>query len=177
MKNALWEYSAKFGLLIGTSLILAGAVFFYRGLSINYHPTLIMIDRLLMIIGILFAIKKYRDDIYQGKITYGRAVGIGVMTSVNAAILYSIFVYILCRFFSPDILQETIDFSEKMFKEMQYSENDIEFLMKMYRQITPGIYAMGQFFGFAFLGTVFSLIIAIFTRNNRFLQQKNNNQN
>ncbi len=177
MKNAFWEHSIKFGFLIGMALILAGIVGHYRGLSINYNPTVIMIDRLLIILGILFAIRKYRDDIYQGKITYGKAVGIGVMTSVNAGIIYSLFLYILCRFFDPNILQETISFTEKTLKNMQYSESDLELMMKMYRQITPGIYAMGQFFNFTVWGTIFTLIIAIFSRNNRFLQQQNNNRN
>ncbi len=177
MKNAFWEHNIKFGFLIGTALILAGIVGHYKGLSVNYNPTIVMIDRLLVILGILFAIRKYRDDIYQGKITYGKAVGMGIMTSVNAGIIYSLFLYILCRFFDPNILKESIEFMQQGLQQMQYSENDIEFMMKMYRQITPGIYAMGQFFNFAVWGAFFTLIIAAFSRNNRFLQQKNNNHN
>ncbi len=177
MKNAFWEYSTKFGLLMGAALILAGAVFYFRGLSLNYHPTLIMVDRLLIIVGILFAIRKYRDDIFQGKITYGKAVGIGFVSSFNASIIYSLFLYILCRFFDNNILQETIDYTEKMLKAMQYPEKNIEFMMQLYSQITPGIYAVGQCLAFTTLGLIFSLLIAIFSRNNRFLQQKNSNQN
>ncbi len=172
MKNSFWEYSTKFGLLVGAALILAGTIFFLRGYSINYSPTLIMVERLLVLVGILFGVRKYRDEIFQGKITYGKAFKMGLVISINAAILYGIFAYILCRFIDPNILQETINASELILKNMNYSEANIEYIMQMYRKITPSIYAISQCFSFIGLGLLLSLIVALFSRNNPFLQGK-----
>lgn len=171
-KNPIIKHSFLFGSLIGGALVLAAFTFYLKGVSINYNPTLTMINHFLIITGIFFAVKKYRDEVLFGSITYGRALGTGVLTIGFAAMFFALFIYILTKFFDAQILQETIQYTEKTLLETGYKEKDVELLMSIYSKITPGIFAFGQWVNKALGGLFFSLILAFFFRQNRNLFNK-----
>jgi hypothetical protein len=172
-KNSLLRHTFFFGSLIGGVLIIAALVVYAKGLSVNFEPNLRSVNLFLIVTGIFFGVKKYRDDELGGAITYGKAFTTGVLIIGFASMFYSIFLFILIRYFDSSILVEAITFLEKGLHEMGYKQKDIDLLMEIYKNITPGLFAFGQWFSKALSGLLFSFILAFFFRQNRNLFNKN----
>jgi len=162
-----------FGALVGGVLILAALVFYFKEMSINFDPQLRSINHFLIASGIFLGVRKYRDDELNGIINYGRAFGVGVLIIAIASLFYSIFIYILTTYFDSSIIKEAIIFLEKGLHEAGYQQKDIDLLMSIYKHITPGIFAFGQWFSKALSGVLFSLIIAFFLKPKGNLLNKN----
>ncbi len=165
----LLKHSFLFGSLIGGVLILAALTFYFKEVSINFNPTLLFVNRFLIVLGIFFSVKKYRDEVLFGVISYRRASVCGIITIGIAASYYALFIYVLTSYFDSSILKEAIDFTEKGLVEIGYEDDQVELLMSIYRKITPGIFSFGQWFGKALAGIFFSLIVSFFFRQNRNL--------
>jgi len=165
----LLKHSFLFGSLIGGVLILAALTFYFKEVSINFNPTLLFVNRFLIVLGIFFSVKKYRDEVLFGVISYRRALVCGIITIGIAASYYALFIYVLTSYFDSSILKEAIDYTEKGLVEIGYEEDQVELLMSIYRKITPGIFAFGQWFGKALAGIFFSFIVSFFFRQNRNL--------
>ncbi|MDQ1769543.1 DUF4199 family protein [Labilibaculum sp. A4] len=172
-KNSLLRHTFLFGALVGGALILAAFVVYLKDLSVNFDPNLRSINLFLIVSGIFFGVKKYRDDELGGAISYGKALATGVLIIGFASMFYSIFIYVLTSFFDTAIIKEAIIFLEKGLHEMGYQQKDIDLLMGIYKNITPGLFAFGQWFSKALSGLLFSLILAFFFRQNRNLFNKN----
>ncbi len=171
-KNSLIRHSFLFGALVGGVLILAALVFYFKEMSINFDPQLRSINHFLIGTGIFFGVRKYRDEELNGMISYGRAFGVGVSIIAIASLFYSIFIYILTSYFDSSIIKEAIDFLEKGLHEAEYPEDQIDFLMSIYKNISPGMFAFGQWFSKALSGLLFALILAFFFKQNRNLFNK-----
>ncbi|MCY1633392.1 DUF4199 domain-containing protein [Marinifilum sp. D737] len=167
--KTLFKHSFLFGSLVGAVLILASLTFYWKGVSINYNPTLLFINRGLIILGIYFGVRKYRDEVLFGVISYGRAFVAGTLMIAVASSFYAMYIYILTSYFDGGILQEAVDFTEKGLVEIGYDDDQIELLMAFYRKITPGIFAFSQWLGKVMAGVFFSLIVAFFFRQKRNL--------
>ena len=171
-KNPLVRHTFLFGALVGAMFIVAALAFYFKDQSLNYSPNLLMINNLLMISGIYLSIRKYRDEVLMGMIAYKRAFTTGLLTIAFASVFYALFTYIWCNYVDREVMTETISYFEKGMQKSGYAEKDIELLMSIYKQITPGIYALGQFFNKVFGGLFFSLLIAFFFRTNRNLRNQ-----
>ncbi|MGQ1910414.1 DUF4199 domain-containing protein [Marinifilum sp. RC60d5] len=171
-KKPILKHTFLFGSLVGGVLILAALTFYFKGISINFHPTLLFINRFLIVLGIFFSVKKYRDEALSGVISYGRALICGIITIGIASTYYALFIYVLTSYFDSAIIQDAINFTEKGLVEVGYEDDQVDLLMSVYRKITPGIFAFGQWFGKASAGVFFSLIVSFFFRSNRNLFNK-----
>ncbi len=167
--KTLFKHSFLFGSLVGAVLILASLSFYWKGVSINYNPTLLFINRGLIILGIYFGVRKYRDEVLFGVISYGRAFVTGALMIAVASSFYAMYIYILTSYFDGGILKEAVDFTEKGLVEIGYDDDQVELLMSFYRKITPGIFAFSQWLGKVMAGVFFSLIVAFFFRQKRNL--------
>ena len=172
--RTLFKHSFLFGTLVGIMLILASMSFYLKGISINYNQTLLFINRFLIILGIYFGVRKYRDEVLLGIISYKHAFVAGVLIILVASFFDATYIYILTAYFDPNssILHEAVDLTEKGFVKMGYNQEQIDLLMPIYRKITPGIFATSHWFGKVFGGVFFSFIVAFFLKKTRNLSKK-----
>lgn len=172
-KNSLIKHSFLFGALVGGVLILAALVFYFKDMSVNFDPQLRSINHFLIASGIFLGVRKYRDEELNGIINYGRAFGVGVLIIAIASLFYSIFIYILTTYFDSSMINEAIIFLEKELNKTAYDQKMIDSLMSIYKTITPGMFAFGQWFSKALSGVLFSLILAFFFKPKGNLFNKN----
>ena len=171
--NPLLRHSFLFGALVGGILILTSLMFYFRGVPISVNPQITSIDNFLIIIGIFFGLRTYRNDILGGVISYGRALGAGVLLIGIAGAFYAFYMYILVKYFDASILQEFIDAMEKIFVEVQYSDNQVKSLVSFYEN--PFAFAFVQWFSKLGAGFFFSLILAFFFSRNYGTMRNNFN--
>ncbi|MGZ2371076.1 DUF4199 domain-containing protein [Ancylomarina sp. YFZ004] len=176
--NPLLRHSFLFGALVGGILILTSLMFYFRGVPISVNPQITSINYFLIMTGIYFGLRIYRNDVLNGIISYGRALGAGVLIIGFAGAFYALYMYILVKYFDAAILQEFMGIMEKSFIEAKYSDDQVELLMSFYEKITPGVFAFGQWFSKLGAGFFFSLILAFFfSRNYGTLKNNSNDKN
>ena len=120
----------------------------------------------IIIGGIVYGIKKYRDGVLKGFISYGSALGYGVLISLFASIISSFASYLYLKFVDDSILLSLLEKAEIEMIEQGQPEQAIEIGMK----VSEAIYSpMGMFLlgilATTFMGLIISLIAAAFLKN------------
>lgn len=162
LKFAL-NYGAITGLVI-MSLILITYVFeMYEASWINY------LSYALLIAGIYISTKKYRDEAQGGYISYGQALGFGVLIALFAGIILAFINYIYLGYIDDSFLQNSIQKAEERFYEAgTMSDEEIENAIAMSsKYLGPGFISITTLLYFTFLGFIFSLITSAFLKNEK----------
>ncbi|MFT6167148.1 MAG: hypothetical protein ACJAV5_000431 [Vicingaceae bacterium] len=113
-----------------------------------------------------YGIKKYRDDQCGGFISYGQALGYGVLITLFCGIISSFGSYVYLSFIDDSFIQTTLEQTEIDMIEKGQSEEVIEMAMSMTRLVMSpiGIFFSG-ILATTFMGFIVSLIAAAFLKN------------
>ena len=110
-------------------------------------------------------VKSYRDNFLRGYITYGQAVGAGVVISLYSAIVMAVFSYILYTVLDPGLTAKKLAFLEEMMLKKGMAQATVDTTMKMQEKLqTPLISSILSIFTGVLGGTILSLILAIFLK-------------
>jgi hypothetical protein len=159
------------GLLVYTVILYMTNLTFAKGLG--------YISYLIMIGGIILGIKNYRDNEQQGFISYGRALGVGMLTVAFASVIMALFTYILYKFIDPGLAEKSLETARNQMLENNMKDDQIEMAQNITRKLmTPAILAFGTILAYSFFGLVFSLIIAAFMKKDKniFTESAQNTQ-
>ena len=116
-------------------------------------------------VGIYLAVKKYRDEVAGGYISYGSALGYGVLFSFIASLVASIVNYIYLGYIDDGFITYTLEQAEMQMYESGQSDEQIEMAISMTRKMTsPIMMGIWGVFGITLLGLVLSLIISAFVK-------------
>ncbi len=159
----VWKANITNGIILGLIGIVYTLVMYFLDLSFNKAQGYIFIA--LQFIVLYFLVKSYRDNFLHGSMTYGQALGAGVVICLYYAILIGIFTYILYGIIDPDLLNKQMAASEEMMLKRGMSEAQIEAGRQFQEKImNPEIMAPLSIFGNMLWGLILSLIIGIFVR-------------
>ena len=158
-KNDLLKHSATYSAIIGFALIIYSVLLYILNLTMS--KSLGYLSFLIIIGGLYVGIKNFRDNNPDKAISYGRAVGVGVLICVFFGFLASVFTYLQFRFIDPGLVDKMIEIAEEKMLEKGLPEDMIEMqITGMSKMFTPGIMAIFGFFSNLFWGTIISLILA-----------------
>lgn len=118
--------------------------------------------------GVLyFAMKKHRDADLGGYISYGRCLGVGVLTAVIMSIVSGLFNYVYVSFVDPDFLERTLAQTQEMLENFGMPEEAIEEAMENARNSnTPLRHMLNAILGGGLMGLIASLIVGAFVKRN-----------
>lgn len=155
--------ASKHGVFLGLSLIVLQTIFYL--IDVRFDSTLGYVTYAILIGGIFIAIRQYRDTLNGGYITYGRAVGYGVLVALLAGIISSLFTFVLYQFIDPNLIGKLILESEEKLLASGMPEDQLEMAMEMNRKMfTPTLLSIMGILGQTFMGLVFSLVLAVFLK-------------
>ena len=157
--NDILKHSATYGAIIGFALIIYSVLLYVLGLSLS--RVLGYFSFIIIIGGLYIGIKNFRDNEPSAAISYGRALGTGVLICVFLGIIGSLFTYLQFRFIDSGLAEKMIEMAEEKLYNKGIPEDMIEVQMRaMSKMFTPGLMAIFGFISYLFWGTVFSLILA-----------------
>jgi len=160
---SVWKANVTNGLILGLIGIVYTLVLYFLGLSTN--KSLGYVFFFIQIFVLFFLVRSYRDNYLYGYITFGKAVGAGVVICLYCSVIASIFTYILYKFIDTGLIDKMIALSEEASLKRGFSQEQIDLGMKFTRKImTPPVLAFFSLAGGVFFGTIMSLITAIFVR-------------
>lgn len=165
MENQInpWKANLTNGLILGLIGIIYSLVVYFLDLSFNKAQGYIFI---VVQIGILYyLLKSYRDNFLHGNITYGQAVGAGVIICLYYSIIAALFTYILYAFIDPDLVGKQLAYTEEVLLERNLPQEAVDAGMKVQQKLMiPEVIAPLSIAGNMFWGVIISLITAIFVR-------------
>ncbi len=158
-----WKANLTNGLILAlVGIIWTMGLYF---LDLTFNTTLGYIFLVIQIVILFFLVKSYRDNYLHGYMTYGQAMGSGVIIVLYSAIIMSVFTYILYAIIDPELTTKKLAFMEEMMLKRGAPEASIEPFMKMQEKVQkPVIQALGSIFGTMFIGTIMCLLVGIFVR-------------
>jgi len=119
----------------------------------------------VLIIGIVLGITKYRDESLGGYIAYSQALGYGVLIAFFASIIVGFINFIYLGYVDDGFISYTLEKSESEMYNAGTPDDQIESAMSITRKImSPGVLAIMGVFITTFLGFIFSLIAAAFLK-------------
>lgn len=155
------------GAILGAALLIYSLILYMTNLT--FSTALGYVSYVLMIGGIILGIKNYRDQEQEGYITYGRALGVGMLTVLFASIIMAAFIYVLYSMIDPGLIDKSLDIARtKLMEKHTMSDEQIESAIDMSKKfMTPLFMAFGTIVGNAFTGLIFSLIICAFMKKEK----------
>ena len=159
----VWKANLVNGLILGLIGVVYTLVMYFLDLTFNQIQGWIFY--LLWIVVLFFLIKSYRDNYRHGFITFGQALGAGMVINLYYAIISAIFTYILYTVIDANLMDKQLAFTEAEMLKRGLPQEAIDISMNMQKKIMiPEIMAPVSILGIMFLGLIFSLIAAAFVR-------------
>ena len=162
-KANVWKANLTNGVLLGLAGVVYTLILYFLDLTTNKPLTNAFM--LIQLILLFFLLKSYRDNYMHRMITFGQAVGAGVVICLYSSIIMAVFSYILYAVIDPGLIDKMIALSEEASLKRGFTQEQVDAGMNFTKKIMnpPVLTIMSLFFG-TLMGTVMSLIIAIFVR-------------
>lgn len=159
----MWKTASTHGLKVGLILVGVALLAWIGGFQ---EARLMRYLNMAIVIGsIYYFVKSWRDDNLGGIMSYGQAVGFGVLLMFFASILLAFFMVIYLNYLDPESVQRMLELAEVTYYDMGWSEDRIEMSMELLEQIqTPFFHAISTVISKTFQALLISLIIALFLR-------------
>lgn len=159
----VWKANLTNGLILGLIGIIFNLVLYFLDLSLNKNMGWIFS---VLLIGLIFYfIKSYRDNYLHGYITFGQAVGAGVVICFYYAIISALFTYVLYTYIDPGLSEKLLIQSEELLIKRGTPESAIGPALEMMKKFQkPWIIAISTIFNTMIMGTIISLIVSIFIK-------------
>jgi hypothetical protein len=156
LKNALY-----WGVIMGVILIIYSLIMYFLDLSLEKWVN--WISYIFIIAILIFATINYRDKELGGAMTYGQALGFGILTILFAQIINGVYSYIFMKFIDPGIIDKILAMQEDEMIKKGIPEDQIENAMEMVKKfMTPLIINVIAIPVSTFFGFVITLITSIF---------------
>lgn len=166
MKPTIFKYGVR-AFVTASILFLAGFLVGKQiDLDFNTMAVFGYTSMVLSLLFVFFGIKHYRDHVNNGKVSLGKAIMIGLLISVFAAIGFGVVDYIYTTTINPNFAVEYKDFTLAQLQEANLSAEELkiktdELEASLNMMSSPLIMAIVMFGTVMIIGFIISLISAI----------------
>ncbi len=159
----VWKANLTNGLILGLIGIVYSLVMYFLDLSLNKTQGYIFI--LVQIVVLFYLVKSYRANYMHGMITFGQALGAGIIIFLYYSIIIAVFSYILFAFIDPNLIDKMLAGTEEQLLERGLSQSQIDTSMAVQQKLMKPAFISGiSIFGSMFQGLIMSLLVAAFVR-------------
>lgn len=163
-RNSFFSFNTPGGLLVGVIFAATSFTTFKSGSPIYMNHVLDNILLMLYVFGLTLQIRRYRDEVLNGYITYGTGLKTGVYVGAIAGIIYGIYIYMIYSTY-PELLEHYQLSTETTLREVYGSNSMIENIVSMVKVFTtPLTLAFSECFSKVVGGFFYCLFIAWFLR-------------
>ncbi|MCF8229020.1 MAG: DUF4199 domain-containing protein [Bacteroidales bacterium] len=161
----VWKTSLNFGLITGVIIIIFQLILYLTDSLIKEESSwLNFLVYLILIGGIIWGSKSYRDLHNNGFISYGKAFTTGFLVAFFASVLTAVFTFLLYSM-DESLVQEMLLRAEETLYEQNLSEGDIENALKVQKIfVSPPIMALMSLLWMTIISVVLALITSIFIK-------------
>lgn len=162
-QSTFWRTAMTYGLYLGIVLVFYSVILYVLGE--NFNTTLSLFSYIIMVVGIYYAQRNYRNIELNGFINYSKALGFGISVMLFAGIISALYSVILMTFIDTTLIDQMKIMQEEIWIGMGYTDSQVEMMADslsfFYKPLWLGISAL---FGSALIGLIISLITSIFVK-------------
>lgn len=163
----MFKSAMTYGLFVGIALIVFSLLTYVMGV-IKPPFWVSLLQYVIIVAGIIYGTKKFRDEDLGGEISYSKALGFGILICVFASVIVGIYMIIFMKVIDPEFMNKMMAVLEEEYAKAGLSEEQIDAAMGMVSKMqSPVIMAIGTVFSFSFMGTIFSLVTAAFLKKEK----------
>jgi len=160
-KSTLMKNALNWGLTLGIGLIIYSLIMYFLNLSIEKWVG--WLSYIIVVAVVVIGTINYRDKELGGYMTYGQALGFGILVILFAQIINAIYNYIFMKFIAPEIIEKMISIQEEEMIKRGIPEAQIEQGMGMVKKfMTPLFINLIAIPITVFFGFIITLITSIF---------------
>jgi len=168
-KSSIGKVSLNYGLILGVLLILFSLLMHI--FDVDRESYINSISYLILLGGIIWGSKIYRDNYSGGFITYGKSFSVGFLVGLFGSILASIFLYIFLMYIDPATFEEILENAlnktgdDILESSPEISDQNLEQALSMVEKFTTRFtITIGVFFMNVISSLILSLIVSIFIK-------------
>jgi len=156
-KSTFWKSALTNGVILGIVLIIYSVILYMFNLSLvkglNY------VNYIFIIAGLIWFTKNYRDNSLGGNISYGHALGYGTIIVILAALISTIYSYVLMKYIDPSLIDKMIAQGEQEMINQGMTDDQIELTQSMSKKfMQPGLMNTMVFVFFSIINFIIALI-------------------
>lgn len=163
-QTSVFKGALNYGTILGLVLIVVSLITFLIG---DYESKIMQyVSWVIIIAGLAWSIKSFRDKDRGGVLSYGGVLGIGTMTSVVFGILTCVFTYIYLKFVDDSMILFIWEQTEmEMSQNREMTREQMETAMTYSKMFTSaGAISIFAFLANVIMGFIISLILGIFMK-------------
>ena len=159
---SLWKSALTYGLYLGLALVIILVIYYATGNT--FAKSANWVTYAVMIAGIIIVQLNYRKA--SGDVmSYGQALGIGVLTLVFASLITGFFTFLLHTVIDPSLQDQLRLTLEEQLVKQGIPEDQMNMAIEMASKFQkPAIMFFMNIFNGAITGLVISLIASLFTQ-------------
>ena len=163
-KTSVMKQAMTFGAIIGLALVVYSVFLYITGLTFN--KALGFVQYVVLFTGIYLGTKDFRDKALSGFITYGKALGLGVLISVFVGIITLFFNFIMMRFIDPGLIDKYMAIAEESMENNRFiSADQLDDAIERSRWLFTSVWSLPiGLISFSFIGFIISLITSAFVK-------------
>ena len=155
--SSFWKSGLTYGLILGLILIIYSVLLYVMDQSFN--KGLGYISFIFIFAVLFYGTKTFRDNNLDGYISYGHALGFGMIIILFAGIFSSIYFAIHITLIDSDYITKLLAFSEEQLLNKNMPDEQIEMALEMQKKMMkPLIMSILGFINTAFFGLIMALI-------------------
>ena len=160
---SVWKTTLMPAVYLGIVLILVSVVFYVTGNI--FSPWNSYLSYPIIIAGVVFGQITHKKGL-EGTLSYGQAVGSGMITLIYASVITGIYSYLLYKVIDPSLTEQMRVFLEqKILQQGKVPEDQLDMAVNVAMKLqTPPISIITGIVGGAIIGLIISLITGIFVK-------------
>lgn len=122
-KPGLLKFALTYGLIIGLALVVYAVILYIA--DAYFNKALGYVQYVILIAGIVMAVIAFRDKAQGGYITYGRALGLGVLVALFAGTITIVFNYVMMNYIDPGLIDKSMAVIEETLQNSRFVPEDM----------------------------------------------------
>ena len=161
------KFGMNYGAVLGLFLIFFAVVFWSLGLDNEQSIVPSIVNNLVIISFISYAIMQYRDKINNGYISYSHSLRLGTTVAFFSSIIMALYTFFYMNYLNPDMVTDVMNMTEYTILESDpnISDEELDIALSMTAKLMQPHWMMltGVLAG-TFMGFLYSLVISFFTK-------------
>ena len=162
------NFSMNYGAVLGLCLVLIALFMWVLGVDEQQSVIPSILNNLLIIGFLVYAISIYRDNINNGFISYSESLKLGTSVAFFSSVIMAFYSFIYITYLSPDMLADILKMTEQTLLQSnpEIPEEELDLALEMTAKFTQPhwLMIMGVLSG-TFMGFLYSAIISLFVKN------------
>ena len=157
--TSVFMNALTWGIIIGLVSIVYSVILYM--VDQVFNQTLGYLGLIILIAGMVIAVRSYRENVLGGEISFGKALGFGVLIAVFSGILGAIYSYLLYTVIDPDLQGKLLDITAERLLERGVPEGQLDQTLEISKRLmSPVILSISSILNSALMGTIIALVVA-----------------